>query len=100
MFYIYILHSKSSDKYYVGHTNDPDRRVIEHNTSDFTTYTSKHRPWELAAKFPVGETRSQAVKCERYIKRQKSRKLIEDIVRSQDNYTKLTQLVRVPIYRD
>ena len=47
MFYIYILYSPSSDKYYVGYTNNYQRRLIEHNTSEKTTYTSKHRPWSL-----------------------------------------------------
>ncbi len=27
MFYIYILYSDSADRYYIGHTNDPDRRL-------------------------------------------------------------------------
>lgn len=28
MYYIYILHSEAIDKYYVGHSNDPWRRVV------------------------------------------------------------------------
>ena len=49
MFYIYILFSSTSKKYYVGYSNDPQRRVLEHNTKPFNTYTSKHRPWNLVA---------------------------------------------------
>ncbi len=97
MFYIYILYSKTADKYYVGHSDDPDRRLIEHNTKPFNTYTSKHRPWELVAKFKAGETRSEAVQCERYIKKQKSRMLIEEIVKNQNNPEKLAQLIWLPI---
>ena len=29
MFFLYILYSPNSDKYYVGHTNDPVRRLKE-----------------------------------------------------------------------
>ena len=39
MFYIYIIYSVSSDKYYVGHSDNPSRRLIEHNTKPFNTYT-------------------------------------------------------------
>jgi hypothetical protein len=34
MFYVYILYSESADRYYIGHTNDPERRLVEHNTSE------------------------------------------------------------------
>jgi len=80
MFYIYFLYSKSADKYYVGYTNDPERRLIEHNTKEFNAYTRKHRPWELAHSFPVSDNRGDAMKIELFIKKQKSRKLIEVIV--------------------
>jgi putative endonuclease len=60
MFYLYILHSSASDKYYVGHSEDPWLRLEHHNTDDKDTYTSKHRPWFLAAIFEAGTTRSKA----------------------------------------
>jgi len=34
MFYLYILHSASSDKYYIGHSDNPWRRLVEHNEDD------------------------------------------------------------------
>ena len=39
MFYIYILYSESFDKYYVGYTSDITRRLEEHNTIKFMTFT-------------------------------------------------------------
>ncbi|MCP4551496.1 MAG: GIY-YIG nuclease family protein, partial [Bacteroidetes bacterium] len=44
MFHIYIIYSKSADKYYIGHTNDVDRRITEHNSDPKMTYTHKFRP--------------------------------------------------------
>jgi len=38
MYYIYILYSPSSDKYYVGYTNDYNRRLLEHNEGVRTTF--------------------------------------------------------------
>jgi putative endonuclease len=30
-FYVYILFSPASDKYYIGHTPDVEKRLYEHN---------------------------------------------------------------------
>ena len=80
MFYIYILYSASSGKYYIGSTNDVGRRLIEHNELSENSYTSKYRPWELKASFNVGDSRTVALKIERHIKNQKSRSYIENII--------------------
>ena len=102
MYFIYILHSKSADKYYVGYTTDFHQRILVHNTQlDFNTYTSKHRPWEVAAVFECGEDRSQAMKIEKFIKQQKSRRLIGCLIDpSFIPSGLLAQLVRVPHVRD
>ena len=96
MFYIYIIFSISADKYYVGHSDDPLRRLIEHNSSLHNTYTSKYRPWVLKAYFPVSDDRGQALIIEKYIKKQKSKKFIELLIEHKDNPDRLALLVRVP----
>ncbi len=101
MFYIYIIQSLSSGNYYIGYSNDPFRRVEEHNTTPFNTYTSKHRPWQLRAVFECGNPEGQAIKVEKFIKRQKSRSFVERLCDA--NFLpdgKLAQLVRVPHVRD
>jgi putative endonuclease len=80
MFYIYILYSPGADKYYVGHTDDVDRRLQEHNELSDQSYTSKYRPWELKISLPIGVDRGLALKIEKHIKRQKSRIYIEDLI--------------------
>ncbi|MBT2560052.1 GIY-YIG nuclease family protein [Pedobacter sp. ISL-68] len=99
-FYIYILYSLTSDIYYVGYTNDYVRRLGEHNGSELATFTSKHRPWALKAVFSCGGQEVDAVRIERFIKRQKSRKLIERIIGGEILTGLLAQLVRVPYVRD
>ena len=79
-FYIYILRSKKCEKYYVGQTDDIFQRLLEHNVFSEKSYTSKYRPWVLKAVFDVGLSRGIALKIERHIKKQKSRKYIEDII--------------------
>ncbi|HCN84806.1 MAG TPA: hypothetical protein DIT07_14485, partial [Sphingobacteriaceae bacterium] len=96
MFYLYILYSSGSDVYYVGYSNDYVRRFEEHNHSLHTTYTSKHRPWKLKAVYSCGADESLAVRIERFVKKQKSRKLIEKLIVGTVFTGILTQLVRVP----
>ena len=102
MYFIYILFSASTDKYYVGYTSEFNGRLRRHNSQeDFNTYTKKHRPWEVAALFSCGVLKSDAIKIERFIKKQKSRKLIEKLIDPcfiPDG--DLAQLVRVPHLRD
>ncbi|GAB1445895.1 MAG: GIY-YIG nuclease family protein [Cyclobacteriaceae bacterium] len=101
MYFIYILYSSNHDKYYVGYSNDPYRRLVEHNTAANLTFTSKYRPWKLAAVFNCGELESDAIRIEKFIKKQKSRKLLEKLC--EVNFVpdgRLAQLVRVPHLRD
>ena len=101
MFFIYILYSASSDKYYTGYTNNYQRRTEEHNTSETLTYTSKGRPWILKAVFECSTDESIAMKIEKFIKKQKSRTLIEKMIEGATPLTGiLAQLVKVPYVRD
>jgi putative endonuclease len=100
-FYIYILYSENANKFYIGYSHNPWKRLNEHNTVEHLTYTSKFRPWQLKAVFIAGENEGEAIKIERFIKKQKSRLLLEKLV--DPNYkpeAKLAQLVRVPHVRD
>ena len=101
-YYIYIIYSESADKYYVGYTTEITSRIHKHNTQEnFNTYTRKYRPWVLKAVFLCGEAEVEAVRIERFIKKQKSRILIEKLINPQFKPTgRLTQLVRVPHLRD
>ena len=100
MCYLYILYSSSAGKYYVGVSQDPFVRLHFHNNQDKTTFTSKYRPWELVALFKVPSL-SLARKIENFIKKQKSRRLIEYLIDPKNiPEGKLAQLVRVPHVRD
>ncbi len=102
MFYIYILFSPSVNKYYVGYTSHPAQRLKEHNEQEsFNTYTSKFRPWRMEALFECGTKENQAIQVERFIKKQHSKRLIEQLLQPGFSPTgKLAQLVRVPHLRD
>jgi len=101
MYYLYFIYSATFGKYYIGSSADPWKRLVGHNTSDRNTFTSKYRPWVLVAVFEAGKKRSDAEKMERFIKKQKSKKLIEKLIESSfQPQGVLAQLVRVPHVRD
>jgi putative endonuclease len=101
MFYIYILYSQRADRYYIGHTDEPARRVEEHNTIIKNSYTSKFRPWIRKVYFPVSNSRGEARKTEFYLKKMKSRVLIEKLILNPNEFSKILKLVRaIPTCRD
>jgi putative endonuclease len=101
MFYIYFLHSKKANKYYVGHSEDPWRRFKQHQENSGDKFTGSYNDWELVAVFKVSHTRGGADKIERFIKKQKSRTFIEKILAPEFiGKGPLASLVRVPHLRD
>jgi putative endonuclease len=94
MFYVYILYSKYSDRYYIGHTNDINRRLVEHNNPvTGKKYSAKHLPWNLVFSIEVSESRSEAIKVERFIKKQKSRDFIQSLITNINNTDYFTHLI-------
>jgi len=77
-YYCYIIYSESKDKYYVGHSEDVVKRLLQHNDG-LSTFTAKASDWTLAYKEEF-ETREEAAKRERQIKKKKSRKYIEWLI--------------------
>ncbi len=78
MFYTYILYSQRLDRYYVGSTNNLQRRLDDHNRGK-DKYSRKGSPWELSF-FETFSTRKEAYSREIEIKRKKSRSYIEQLV--------------------
>ena len=97
--YVYILFSHQSQIYYVGSTEDYKRRLLEHNSTLKNKFTSKHAPWELKLVL-LFKSRSEAMKFERMIKKQKSKLFIQKIIEGNNLTGELAQLVRVPHLRD
>lgn len=45
-FYIYILYSKTIDKFYLGYSSDPWIRYVQHLNNLKEKYTGKAKDWE------------------------------------------------------
>lgn len=78
MFYIYILYSEKFDPYYIGQTNDLDKRVERHNKG-YVKSTKAYKPWNLVYS-EVFETRLESVQREITLKKLKSKQAIQELV--------------------
>jgi putative endonuclease len=85
--YIYILKSIKNNRYYIGSTNDIERRIKEHNDGK-SNYTKLTKPFELVLKQEF-ETLNEARMMELHLKKLKSRIIIEKIILDQIIKTKV-----------
>jgi len=78
MYCTYILESEINGKYYIGSTQNTQKRLKQHNSgkSHSTQYA---RPWKLIFTKEF-QTRSEAVKYEKYLKSLKKRVQLEKII--------------------
>ena len=67
MYSVYILQSLKNGKLYIGHTDNLNRRLEEHNTARGGKYTRQNSPWKLVYSEPHSD-RSSAAKREIYLK--------------------------------
>jgi predicted GIY-YIG superfamily endonuclease len=66
MHFVYILESDDQQHWYVGLTDDIDRRMTEHNSGK-SSHTSKFGSWELKT-YTAFRDRNRAEAFERYLK--------------------------------
>ena len=70
MFVTYVLYSRKLNRYYVGHTQNMDVRLAQHNRG-MVKSTKGGRPWQIIYTEPY-ETKNGAYGRERKIKSYKS----------------------------
>jgi len=78
MYEVYVLKSIKDGIRYTGSGNDAQERLRRHNKGDYR-FTKGHRPWQLIYKEEY-QTRSEAVRRERFLKSGQGRKFLDDII--------------------
>jgi putative endonuclease len=78
IYYLYILKSKTADKYYTGISQNPELRLQYHNTIE-KGFTSRYRPWEIVFTKEYSD-KGFAIKAEKKIKSWKSKLIVEKIL--------------------
>lgn len=80
MYYIYILFSEKLNKYYVGYTANIQDRLYKHNNKHLG-FSNAAKDWILKYSEKY-QTKSDAMKREKEIKKWKSRIKIEKLINS------------------
>lgn len=79
MAFVYILQSGKNERYYVGSTNNLERRLLEHNFGK-TVSLRKLLPVKLVFKKEFGNIRNARL-MERKLKRFKNRSILKRIIK-------------------
>ena len=78
MYFVYILYSERSDRYYIGHTADLAARLHEHNAGRVRS-TKGYRPWNIMYQ-EVFDTKQNAFRRERQIKSYKHGEVFQKLI--------------------
>ncbi len=78
-YYLYIIQSLQDNSYYVGQTENLKIRIKKHN-SGMEFYTKRKIPWKLVYTEKYN-SRGEAIKREKQIKKKKSKKHIEWLIK-------------------
>ncbi len=79
MYHVYVLHSPSFDKIYIGFTSDLEARIKSHNYLATKGFTIRYRPWKLVYTEEYN-TKSEAMKRERQLKSARGREFIRSLI--------------------
>ena len=77
MFTVYVLHSPTYDKIYIGFTSDLKQRLLSHNELATKGHTIKFRPW-IVVHTEDFEIKSEAMKREKQLKSFRGREFIRN----------------------
>ncbi|MBI4033878.1 GIY-YIG nuclease family protein [Candidatus Saccharibacteria bacterium] len=80
LWYVYVLLSKQDDKFYIGSTNDLNRRLTEHSQGKNIS-TAKRLPVKLVY-FEGHCSKLDAIRRERYYKTTKGKVTLRQIIRN------------------
>ena len=78
MFYVYILESESNGTLYIGQTQEPEKRLADHNRGG-SPYTKGKGPWKQIY-LKSFDTRSEALGFEKKLKSWKSSLRIRSMI--------------------
>ena len=73
-YYVYIIQSKMDNSFYKGFTENPLKRVAQHNAGEMN-YSSKKIPWKIVGLF-LFETKKEALIAEKKLKKYDHSRLV------------------------
>jgi putative endonuclease len=86
---VYIIFSKSAQKFYVGETQDFNERLVKHNSGiNKNAFTAQACDWEIQTLIAC-KNRKMALKIEKHIKGMKSKVYINNLINHEELREKL-----------
>jgi putative endonuclease len=79
-YFVYIIQSELDGTYYIGASQDPYGRLEKHNRPH-KGFTGRKQPWKLVYTEQF-ETKTEALKRENFLKKQKSREFFASLISS------------------
>jgi putative endonuclease len=79
MYFVYILQSSYTNRFYIGSTNNLIRRFHQHQTNQVNS-TKNRGPWFMPY-YEIYQTRSDVVNRELELKHKKSSKYISELIK-------------------
>lgn len=80
MYFVYIIHSQVTNRFYIGSSKNVHRRVIQHNSGS-TRSTKSGIPWKIVTTEEF-QQKSDALRRERQIKSYKSGRAFKALIQS------------------
>jgi putative endonuclease len=77
-YYTYVLFSEKFNRFYKGHCQDLDLRLLQHNRGE-TVSTKPFIPWKIVY-YETFDTREDAIKREKYFKTAAGRRFLKKVV--------------------
>jgi putative endonuclease len=81
-YFVYIIYSQSGDCYYRGFSENPEKRLLQHNNQE-SLYTSRHGDWTIIY-LERFETKREALIREKGLKKY-SKIQIRELIKSPKN---------------
>ncbi|WP_209332958.1 GIY-YIG nuclease family protein [Lunatimonas salinarum] len=81
--FVYIIQSELDGTFYIGESKDPTDRLEKHNRPH-KGFTARKQPWKIVYTEEFN-SRAEAKKREAFLKKQKSRQFLVDLISKNTN---------------
>ena len=83
-YYVYLLQSELDQSWYIGHTNNLDKRLVQHNEGK-SYYTKRKIPWKVIY-YEASFSKMDAIAREKYLKSGMGRRYLKNRLKNQLNF--------------
>ena len=81
MYFVYALYSEKFEKFYIGYSENPDKRLQSHNDIMNNGWTKKFQPWKIIFTEQCN-SKSEALIREKQLKTSRGRNFIHSLIQS------------------